>query len=180
MKRRLAALLTCALVAFGQRGRPDASSATAPDPWVVDAVALDASGRPVADLTAADFALMQGGGARKIANFTWFDTRLHTSATRAGQLPALGLLPDEIRRNLVVVVDDLGLSPAGIEAVCRMLKAFVANAMSPGDRVAILRGSEGSGATQQLTGDTRILLDAIDGIRYLGGGTSPAAAGGAS
>jgi VWFA-related protein len=181
MKRRLAALLTCALMAFGQRGRPDSPpSAAAPNPWIVDAIALDASGSPVADLTAADFELVQGGRARKIANFTWFDTRLHTSVTRAVQPPALDLPPDEIRRNLVVVVDDLGLSPAGIDAVCRTLNAFVADSMSPGDRMAVLRGSQGSGVLQQLTGDRRILLNAIDGIRYLGGGTSPATAGSAS
>src|ERR1035437_9580630 len=96
MKRRLAALLTCALMAFGQRSRPVAPpAAPAPNPWVVDAVALDASGRPVADLTAEDFEVVQGGSARKITNFTWFDTRLHTAVSRTGesaQLPALDLL----------------------------------------------------------------------------------------
>src|ERR1035438_9369859 len=118
MSRRLSALLTCALIAFGQRSRPDAPApAAAPDPWLVDALALDANGRPVVDLTAADFELVQGGLARKITNFTWFDTRLHTSVTRPAQPGALDLLPDEIGRNLVVVVDDLGLSPAGIDAV---------------------------------------------------------------
>src|ERR1035438_10049066 len=181
MSRRLAALLTCALMAFGQRSRPDAPApAAAPDPWLVDALALDANGRPVTDLTAADFELTQGGRSRKITNFTWFDTRQHTSVTLPAQLEALDLLPDEIGRNLVVVVDDLGLSPAGIDAVCGTLKAFLADSMSSGDRMAILRGSEGSGVLQQLTGDKRILLNAIDGIRYLGGGTSPAGAGGAS
>src|ERR1035438_5810097 len=180
MSRRLAALLTCALMAFGQRSRPDAPApAAAPDPWLVDALALDANGRPVTDLTAADFELTQGGRSRKITNFTWFDTRQHTSVTLPAQLEALDLLPDEIGRNLVVVVDDLGLSPAGIDAVCGTLKAFLADWMSSGDRMAILRGSEGSGVLQQLTGDKRILLNAIDGIRYLGGGTSPAGAGGA-
>ena len=119
MKRRLAALLTCGLMAFGQRSRPASPPppAAAPtSPWVVDAVVLDASGRPVADLTAEDFEVVQGGRARQITNFTWFDTRLHTAVSRAGQpaqptvqLPALDLLPDEIRRNLVVVVDDLSL-----------------------------------------------------------------------
>jgi VWFA-related protein len=168
-------------MAFGQRSRPDAPApAAAPDPWLVDALALDANGRPVTDLTAADFELTQGGRSRKITNFTWFDTRQHTSVTLPAQLEALDLLPDEIGRNLVVVVDDLGLSPAGIDAVCGTLKAFLADSMSSGDRMAILRGSEGSGVLQQLTGDKRILLNAIDGIRYLGGGTSPAGAGGAS
>src|SRR5450755_2587791 len=110
MQRRLAVVLTCALMAFGQRSRPKAPvPAMAPDPWLVDALALDADGRPVTDLTAADFELTQGGRSRTIANFTWFDTRRHTSATRTAQAGALDLLPDEIGRNLVVVVDDLGL-----------------------------------------------------------------------
>src|ERR1035441_5034169 len=174
MSRRLAALLTCALMAFGQRSRPDAPApAAAPDPWVVDALALDANGRPVTDLTAADFELVQGGRSRKITNFTWFDTRLHMAVTRPAQLEALALLPDDIGRNLVMVVDDLGLSPAGIDAVCGTLKTFLADSMSSGDRMAILRSSE-------CTGDKRILLNAIDGIRYLGGGTSAVVAGGAS
>jgi hypothetical protein len=40
-------------------------------------VALDATGRPVTDLTADDFEVVHGGRTQKIANFTWFDTRLH-------------------------------------------------------------------------------------------------------
>ena len=88
-------------------------------------------------------------------------------------------MPDEIRRNLVVIVDDLGLSPAGINAVRSELKAFAGGSMGPGDRVALLRSSAGSGVLQQLTGDTRILVKAIDGIHYLGGGTSAASAGSA-
>ena len=183
MTRRLAALLTFALMAFGQRDRPAAPpAAAAQHPLVVDAIALDASGRPVADLTAEDFEVVQGGGAREITNLTWFDTRLHTAVSRPGQsaqLPALDLLPDEIRRILVVVVDDLGLTPGGINAVRSALRTFLGSSMSPGDRVAILRSSGGSGVSQQLTGDTRTLVDAIDGIRYLGGGPSAASAGSA-
>jgi VWFA-related protein len=181
MKRRLAAVLMCASIAFGQR-TPSPPSAATPEPWVVDAIALDASGRPVADLTADDFEIVQGGRARKITNFTWFDTRLHAAVSPPGQdaqLPALSLVPDEIRRNLVVIVDDLGLSPAGINAARSALRIFVASSMSPGDRMAVLRTSGGSGVDQQLTGDTRILGNAIDGIHYLGGSTSVAASGGA-
>jgi VWFA-related protein len=174
MKRRLAALVACALMAFGQRSSP--LPAAAPVSLVIDAVAVDASGRAVADLTADDFEVVQGGSARKIANFTWFDTRLHTAVSPAGQLPALDLLPDEIRRNLVVVVDDLGLTPAGIDGVRDTLKAFVAGGMSSGDRMAILRTSGGSGALGQLTGDTRTLVNAIQGIGYLGGGNGAASA----
>ena len=180
MMRRLAALLICVPIAFGQRSLSESTAALAP--WVIDAVALDATGRPVKDLTADDFELVHGGRAQKIINFTWFDTRLHAAVSRPGQaaqLPALDLVPDEIRRNLVVIVDDLGLSPAGINAVRSELKAFAGGSMGPGDRVALLRSSAGSGVLQQLTGDTRILVKAIDGIHYLGGGTSAASAGSA-
>ncbi|MCX6627180.1 MAG: VWA domain-containing protein [Candidatus Solibacter sp.] len=180
MTRCLACLLVCAVAAFSQSASPPPA---APSPWVVDAVALDAAGRPVVDLTAEDFEIVQGGRARKIVNFTWFDTRLHLAVSRPGQaeqLPALDLLPDEIRRNVVVVVDDLGLTLAGIHAARSALREFVGSGISSGDRMAILRSSGGSGALQQLTGDIRTLVNAIDGIRYLGGSTSAASAGSAT
>ena len=123
--------------------------------------------------------MVQDGRAVKITNFTWFDTRLHTAVSRSGlaeQLPALDLVPDEIRRNIVVVVDDLGLSPAGINGVRKALADFLSGSMSSGDRMAILRSSGGFGVRQQLTGDARKLTDAIGDIHYLGGGTSAAAA----
>jgi VWFA-related protein len=177
MKRRLAALLACAGLAFGQRNGPGAPpAATALNPWVIDAVAVDAAGRPVTDLAAGDFEVTGDGRGMKITNFTWFDTRLHTAVSRGGELPALDLLPDDIRRNFVVVVDDLGLSPAGIDGVRKALTDFLSSSMASGDRMAILRSSGGQGARQGLTGDARKLADAVEDIRYLGGGTSPAAA----
>ncbi len=184
MKRRFAALLACAGIAFGQRsGAAATPSAVALNPSVIDAVAVDAAGRPVTDLTAADFEVAQDGRALKITNFTWFDTRLHMAVSRnsqAEQLPALDLLPDEIRRNFVVVVDDLGLSPAGIDGVRKSLTDFLRGSMSSGDRMAILRSSGGPGVRQGLTGDARKLNEAIEDIRYLGGSTSAAVAGSAN
>src|SRR5437899_143507 len=100
MKRRLAALVCFAVTTFGQRADSPLAAA-ALNSLVTDAVALDASGRPVTDLTAKDFEVVRGGVAQKITSFTWFDTRLHTAVSRADvaeQLPALDLLPDEIRR----------------------------------------------------------------------------------
>ena len=178
MTRQLAVLACFAVTAFGQRADSPLAAA-ALQSQVIDAVALDASGNPLTDLTAQDFEVVRGGVAQKITRFTWFDTRLHTAASRADgaeQVPALDLLPDEIRRNLVVVVDDLGLSSGGIQTVRMMLKAFVAGPMGRGDHVAILRSSGGTGMLQQLTGDTRTLSSAIEGIRYLGGGTTAASA----
>ena len=178
MKRRLAALACFAVTAFGQR-EDSPLAAAALNSLVTDAVVLDASGRPVTDLTAKDFEVVRGGVAQKITRFTWFDTRQHTAVSRAEgaeQVPALDLLPDDIRRNLVVVVDDLGLSPAGIHAVRTALRTFIAGPMGRGDHIAILCSSGGTAILQQLTDDTRTLTNAIEGIRYLGGGTTAASA----
>jgi len=193
MKRRrartLAVLLACALPGFGQNGfgqralgqtnpkPPEPADASSPVPWVVDTIALDTSGLPVTGLTAADFELAQGGQSRKITNFTWFDTRLHRAVSPPDQLPALAVAPDEIHRYVVLIVDDLGLSPEGVDASRRALRDFVNNSMLSGDLVAILRSSGGSGVLQQLTADRKLLAQAIDEIQPLGGVTGSAAAG---
>src|SRR5260370_42351012 len=100
----LAARFACAWMAFGQRSGPAApSSAAALNPLVVDAVAVDAAGRPVTDLAAGGFEGVQDGRALKITNFTWFDTRLHTAVSRnrqAGEISPLHSLPARMRRHI--------------------------------------------------------------------------------
>ena len=64
--RRLAALLICVPIAFGQRSLSESTAALAP--WVIDAVALDATGRPVTDLTADDFEVVHGSRRRLLTS----------------------------------------------------------------------------------------------------------------
>jgi VWFA-related protein len=177
MKRRLAALLTCALIAFGQRSK---APEPPPKPTIrfVDFVALDAAGRPVSDLSLDDIEAAQSGEARKITRFAWFDTRRHTA--RGSESLPLELVPDEIQRNLIAIVDDLGLSAAGVAAVQESLRTFLKEQMNSGDRMAVLRTSSGSGATGPLTDDRRILTDAIDHIQFMGGNISERAASAAT
>jgi hypothetical protein len=174
MKRRLAALLTCALIAFAQRPHdpPPAEHVVR----FVDFLALDESGRPVTDLAVQDLEVSQTGHPRKIAGLTWFDTRLHTA--RASDAGAFALVPDEIHRNFIAIVDDLGLSAAGITAAQESLRTFV-GLMESGDRLAVLRTSGGAGVQQQLTLDRRILGGAIDGIEFLGGSATGNSSAGA-
>src|SRR4051812_40866897 len=136
--KRLAALLTCALIAFGQRSR-SSDAPSSPALRLVDFVAFDAAGRPVTDLSSDDLEVAEGGQSRKIAQFAWFDTRLHTA--RGSQTVPLELSPDEIRRNFVAVIDDLGMNAAGIAAARDALRTFVERQMISGDRIAVLRAS---------------------------------------
>jgi VWFA-related protein len=160
MKCRFAVLLLWALTAVGQTPRL----------VHVDVVVTDSAGNPVPNLTAADFEILQDGKPRKISNFTYFDTRRHTAFVGDGVSPALALdlKPDEIRRNLVLLVDDSGLALEAGNTLRRTLGNFVDQDMRPGDQAVILRTSSGMGAWQQFTSDKRLLHAAIDRIVYLG------------
>ncbi len=176
MKRRLAAFLTCALIAFGQRSRTTAPGPPKPTVRYIDFLALDAAGRSVADLAPGDLELVQAGEARKITQLTWFDTLRHTARGESG----LNLEPDDIHRNFIAIVDDLGLTADGIAAVQESLRGVVKDQMASGERMAVLRTSSGTGVLQQLTDDKRILTQAIDAISFLGGSTTAATASGAN
>jgi VWFA-related protein len=176
MKRRLAAFLTCALIAFGQRSRTTTLAPPDHTTRYLDFIAVDAAGRPIVDLAAGDLELVQAGEARKITKLTWFDTLRHTARGDA----ALNLEPDDIHRNFIAIVDDLGLPADGIAAVQDLLRGFVKDQMASGDHMAVLRTSYGSGVLQQLTDDRRILTQAIDAIDFLGGSTGARASAGAS
>jgi VWFA-related protein len=176
MKRGLAVLLTCALIAFGQHSK------TPPPPAhvtrYVDFLAFDAAGKPVTDLRPEDLRLTQAGAPRTVTGLAWFDARRHTA--RATATGAFELTPDEIRRNFVAIVDDPGMSAESIRKVQDLLNTFLRDGMVSGDRMAVLRASGGDGAGQQLTADRRVLNDAIRGIQFLGAGAVARAEGGAN
>jgi VWFA-related protein len=173
--RALTLLVAVGTLLYGQRD-PRSVGEAAPI-WVVDALALDAAGRPVTDLAPGDFEVTLGGKTRKITAFTRFDTVLHSARSAQGLEPALALTPEENRRIFVVVVDDVGLSPEGIVAVRATLRDLAGSVTASGGRLAILRAGGGNGVLRQLSGDSRILTNAIDEIRYLGRADSPASAG---
>ena len=80
------------------------------------------------------------------------------------------LKPEDIRRTMAIVVDDLGLSFESTYYVRRALKKFVDEQMQPGDLVAIIRTAGGMGALQQFTSDKRQLYAAIDRVKFYMGG----------
>lgn len=87
-------------------------------------------------------------------------------------VPPERLRPEDVRRTIALVVDDLGLSFQSTHFVRRALKQFVDQQMQTGDLVAIIRTSGGMGALQQFTSDRRQLYAAIDHIKWYPGGRS--------
>ena len=74
--------------------------------------------------------------------------------------------PEQIRRTIALVVDDLSLSFESAYQTQKALKKFVDEQMQDGDLVAIIRTGAGIGALQQFTSDKRILYAAIEKVKW--------------
>ncbi|HYP50190.1 MAG TPA: VWA domain-containing protein, partial [Pyrinomonadaceae bacterium] len=147
----------------------------------IDAVVTGKDGKTVTDLTAADFEIYENNVKQEITNFSFVSaTREKTETIKkpAKDAPTVAapppfpnkLRPEQVRRTIALVVDDLGLSFASIDAVKFSLKKFVDEQIQPGDLVAITRTSAGAGALQQFTSDKRMLYAAIGRIRWFPSG----------
>lgn len=144
----------------------------------VDVTVLDPKGQPVSDLTTEDFDVTEDGRPQKITNLSFIAPASTTRVASApppkpakGEAPApppppVSLRPDQVKRAIALVVDDLGLSFESSKYVRMTLRKFVDEQMQPGDLVAIIRTGAGMGALQQFTADKRLLYAAIERVRY--------------
>ena len=175
---RSTAILLALAVAFAQTPQP-----TAPETVIrinvnlvqVDAVVTDSSGKPVTDLKPEVFEVLQDGKRQQITNFSYISTHdpaaakpkpAATAKKSAPPVPPARIKPQDIRRTIALVVDDLGLSFDSMARVRGSLKKFVDTEMQPGDLVATIRTGAGIGALQQFTADKRMLYAAIDRVKF--------------
>jgi VWFA-related protein len=110
----------------------------------LDATVTDLHGRPIQDLSAADFTLEADGKPQKIDSCVF----------RAKQ-----------PLRLAVLIDDLSLPLNHLNEARRALREFAAN-LGDGDQMAILRAGGGEGALDGFTSDKAALSAAIDRARY--------------
>jgi VWFA-related protein len=125
----------------------------------VDAVVTDKEGRPVTDLTPADFAIKEGGQEREITHLTY----VRLAPVAAGASPpapvpapaaAPALAPRFRGRMVTIVVDDLNVSFEGLFRIRDALHQYIDTRLAPGDRAAILRTGGGASVMEQFTSDT--------------------------
>jgi VWFA-related protein len=180
----LVALGFCCLLAF----RFSAQQTPLPTPGVirinvnlvqVDAVVVDSKGKPVINLKAEDFEVLQDGKSQKIRNFEFVRVKdalqslaVRSTAVPASSGPAAPPPPpsspraDQVRRTIALVVDDIALSFDSTIQVRDTLKKWVNTEMQPGDLVSITRTNSAVGALQQFTNDKRLLFAAIDRLKF--------------
>lgn len=139
----------------------------------IDAVVTKGS-KQVIDLNAADFEIFEDGKPQTITNFSYISTipagpasiaTAPSNPTGPPTIPSV-LRPHELHRTIALVVDDLGMSFQSIDQAKRQLRKFVNEQRAPNDLVAVLRTSAELGARQQFTTDPRLLLSAIDSLKW--------------
>lgn len=144
----------------------------------IDAVVTDGSGRQITDLGAQDFEVLEDGKPQQVTNFSYVSLAGSEASTPSSPTarkdkertfippPPVNLKPEQVRRTMALVVDDLGLSFESMVSVRRALRKFVDEEMGPNDLVAVILTSKGTGALQQFTADKRALSVAIDNVRW--------------
>ena len=183
MLKLLYALLVTVFVAgslFSQRPTPTPSPANDTDVVKistnliqVDVTVTDKNGKIVRNLKPEDFEIYENGQKQQISNFSFINNSRETNVTPANPapksqtaLPPSPVKPEQVRRTIALIVDDLSLSFESIYYARRALKKFVDEQMQDGDLVAIIRTGSGIGALQQFTTDKRQLYAAIEKVRW--------------
>ncbi len=180
--RKLCWVIVAAFIASGQQPKdPEKAVFSVTSTLVqVDAVVTDGKGRNIEDLTPDDFEVLVDGKPQTLTHFSYVrvipDGTPRRSVQKAASAlpppPSAQLRPEDVRRTIVLMVDDLGLSFESMAFVRSSLRKFIENQMQPGDLIAILRTGAGSGALQQFTADKRVLLSVADGLRWNPNGRS--------
>jgi len=141
----------------------------------VDAVVTDKNGKPVTDLKPEEIQIFEDGKRQKITHFSYILTEMSGAARPAPPalkdkntppIPPTRLKPEDIRRTVAIIVDDIGLSFESTYFVRRALKKFVDEQMQPDDLLAIIRTNASIGALQQFTSDRRLLDAAIERLKW--------------
>lgn len=188
MKRFFISLLSCALLVPANAQQSSSSQEQKnPEDVVrittnlvqVDASVTDKQGHPVTDLQKDDFEVYEDGRLQPITNFSFVSTGSaaatelskpvqprESGGVAAPAAPTVRLRPEQVRRTVALVVDDLGLSFESVGFVRNALRKFVNEQVQPGDLVAIIRTGAGVGALQQFTSDKRLLHAAIDRVKW--------------
>ena len=146
----------------------------------VDVVITGKNGQLVTDLKPEEVEIYEDKRPQKITNFSFYMAETGTpplpvassrdADKNAAPLPPMKLRPDQVRRTIALVVDDLGLSFESTHYVRRALKKFVDEQMQEGDLVAVIRTAGGMGALQQFTSDKRQLYAAIERVKWYANG----------
>lgn len=143
----------------------------------IDVVVTDRKGNPITGLGKDDFIIYENGRPQPISNFYEIVTTgsggeaAAQVRTEPGETPKPPEQPEELRRKIIIFVDNLSLAPFNRNRVFDSMKSFVREVLRPGDQAMVATWNRSMKVRLPFTGDaTQIeqMLDAIKGESALG------------
>ncbi len=138
----------------------------------MDVTVIDKTGKHVPDLTTDDFEVYRDGKRQVLKSALWVPGQHLAVVSTKSDIQVLApntpkpIRPQEVRRTIALLIDDLSLSFVSSYYAKNALKTFVEENVQPGDLVALFRTSTGLGVLQQFTTDKRQLLAQIENTRF--------------
>ena len=184
-------MFATAAAIYSQEPAPTATPAPPSDGKVVkisttliqiDVSVTDRSGNLIRDLKGDEVEIYENGEKQQITGFSFVSNAPRQKEKKEKEKkdpskppipePPLVLRPEQVKRTVALVVDDLTLSFESAAQVRRALKRFVDQQMQDGDLVGIIRTGAGIGALQQFTSDKQQLYAAVERVKWNTAGRS--------
>jgi VWFA-related protein len=143
----------------------------------IDVVVTDKKGKTVTGLTKDDFQIFENGLEKTISNFYEIEGK---AATQVVTVPVPGVaatpvpkrdIDEQLRRRIILYIDNLSLAPFNRNRVFKQMKDFVKDVMRPGDEAMVATYNRSLKVRVPFTRDPvqiQQTLDAIAGESALG------------
>ncbi len=141
----------------------------------VDVVVTDKRGNPIPGLKKEDFQIFENGVPKPITNF--FEVEGNRAKNLVVEAPADPTSPapapvpvaddvsENLKRRIIIYVDNLSLAPFNRNRVFEQMKAFVATAMRPGDEAMIATYNRSMKVRVPFTRDVGQIQSMLDGLK---------------
>ena len=142
----------------------------------IDVVVTDKKGNPVTGLSKDDFQVFENGVEKPISNFYEIEGKTAAQAVvtptpGAPAAPPKEEINEQLRRRIILYIDNLSLAPFNRNRVFKQMKDFVKDAMRPGDEAMVATYNRSLKVRAPFTRDAvqiQQTLDAIAGESALG------------
>jgi VWFA-related protein len=137
----------------------------------VDVVVTDKKGKPVTGLTKDDFRIFENGIEKPISNFYEIEGKTATQAVvvptpgaPAAAAPPKEEINEQLRRRIILYIDNLSLAPFNRNRVFKQMKEFVKDAMRPGDEAMVATYNRSLKVRTPFTRDPIQIQQTLDAI----------------
>jgi VWFA-related protein len=137
----------------------------------VDVVVTDKKGAPVTGLTKDDFQIFENGIEKPISNFYEIEGKTATQAVTvatpgapAPPLPPKEEINEQLRRRIILYIDNLSMAPFNRNRVFKQMKQFVKDVMRPGDEAMVATYNRSLKVRAPFTRDPVQIQQTLDAI----------------